>query len=249
MSEPIISLENIVVKYRIPIEQIGTFKEYAIRFVQGKVKHTRFPALNNVSLHLERGQIFGIVGQNGAGKSTLLKVIAHVLVPTSGRVIVRGWIAPLLDMGAGFHPELTGRENIFLNGAILGFNHEQIKQLFPEIVRFAELGDFIDAPLRTYSAGMYARLAFSVATAARPDILLVDEILGVGDEGFQAKCHQRIYQFRDKGTTVVFVSHNMATVKEVCHQAAWLDHGEMKMIGSSESVADAYHEFMIREEK
>jgi ABC-2 type transport system ATP-binding protein/lipopolysaccharide transport system ATP-binding protein len=249
MREPIISLENIIVKYRIPIEQIGTFKEYAIRFVQGKVKHTQFPALNNVSLHLERGQIFGIVGQNGAGKSTLLKVIAHVLVPTSGRVVVRGWIAPLLDMGAGFHPELTGRENIFLNGAILGFNHEQIKKLLPEIINFAELGDFIDAPLRTYSAGMYARLAFSVATAARPDILLVDEILGVGDEGFQAKCHQRIYQFRDEGTTVVFVSHNMETVKKVCRQAAWLDHGELKMIGSSESVANAYHDFMTREEK
>jgi ABC-type polysaccharide/polyol phosphate transport system ATPase subunit len=201
--------------------------------------------LNEVNLKIEKGQVCGIIGQNGAGKSTLLKVIARVLPPTSGRVIVRGWLAPLLELGAGFHPELTGRENIFLNGAILGFSHSEMNDLFDSIVAFSELGDFIEAPIRTYSSGMYARLAFSVATAVRPEVLLVDEILGVGDEAFQAKCFNRILDYCAQGTSVVFVSHSMHAVKAICQKVVWINHGVVQCHGDLETVIDAYHDDLM----
>ncbi len=245
MEKPVIELHDIVVKYSAPSERIGTFKEYAIRVLQGKVKKASFLALNHVNLSIEKGQVFGVIGQNGAGKSTLLKVIARVLPPTSGRVIVRGWIAPLLELGAGFHPELTGRENIYLNGAILGFSHDEMDALFDPIVAFSELGNFIEAPVRTYSSGMYARLAFSVATAVRPEVLLVDEILGVGDEAFQAKCYQRIFDYCADGTTVVFVSHSMPAVLKICQQAAWINHGIVCAQGDPQEVIDAYHKDLM----
>ncbi len=245
MEPPMIELRDITVKYNAPTERIATFKEYAIRVLQGKIRRTDFLALNQVNLKIEKGQVFGVIGQNGAGKSTLLKVIARVLPPTSGRVIIRGWIAPLLELGAGFHPELTGRENIFLNGAILGFSHSEMNVLFDSIVDFSELGDFIEAPIRTYSSGMYARLAFSVATAVRPEVLLVDEILGVGDEAFQAKCFNRILEYCAEGTTVVFVSHSMHAVKTICQKAAWINHGVVQCQGDPQTVIDTYHDDLM----
>ena len=237
-----IRLENASVQYRVPNERIGTFKEYIIRLVQGKVKFNSFLALNDVSFNVYKGEVFGLIGPNGAGKSTLLKVIARVLRPTEGRVLVKGRVAPLLEFGAGFHPELTGRENVYLNGAMLGFSQEEMNAKFEGIVDFAELWDFIDAPLRTYSSGMWARLGFSVATDVDPEILIIDEVLSVGDEAFQRKSKERINQFRDRGATIMFVSHNMAMIENMCQRAAWLDQGKLKAIGESPDVIAAYRE-------
>ena len=191
-AETVIRLENVSVEYRAPRERITSFKEYAIRLLQRRVQHLEFKALRNVDLEVRQGEVFGILGQNGAGKSTLLKVVSRVMRPTQGRVWVRGRIAPLLELGAGFHPELNGRENVFLNGTLLGYTHAEMEALFDQIVDFAELRDFINAPLRTYSTGMAVRLGFAVATATRPDILIVDEVLAVGDEQFQEKCAARM---------------------------------------------------------
>lgn len=236
----VIRLEDVTVRYRVPSERINTFKEYAIRWIQGKVSSRDFQALENVHLNIKPGEVFGIIGNNGAGKSTLLKVVARVLFPNTGRVRVRGRVAPLLELGAGFHPELTGRENIFLNGAILGFNRKEINQNFQRIVDFSELGSFIDGPMRTYSSGMWARLGFAVATDVRPDILLVDEVLAVGDESFQHKCNDRITRFREKGTTILMVSHNMAQIQSMCQRVAWLDHGKVITIDTPENAVNAY---------
>ncbi|HMY72645.1 MAG TPA: ABC transporter ATP-binding protein, partial [Blastocatellia bacterium] len=192
----VIRLEQVTVEYRAPRERIRTIKEYAIRLLQGGVKHEEFQALRNVTFDVREGEVFGVIGHNGAGKSTLLKVISRVLKPTGGRVQVRGRVAPLLELGAGFHPELSGRENIFLNGTLLGFKRAEIEAMFDDIVDFADLWEFIDAPLRTYSTGMGMRLGFAVATAARPDVLIVDEVLAVGDEHFQDKCAARMAEFR-----------------------------------------------------
>ena len=236
----VIQLENVSVQYRVPRERIGTFKEYLIRRLQGKVKPHIFLALEDVSLNINRGEVFGLIGQNGAGKSTLLKLVARVMRPTRGRVLVKGRVAPLLEVGAGFHHELTGRENVYLNGALLGFTREEMEAKFEGIVDFAELWDFIDAPLRTYSSGMAARLGFAVATDARPEILIVDEVLSVGDTAFQFKCSKRIESFRDQGTTILLVSHNMELVENMCDRAAWLDRGEIIEIGNTKLVVDKY---------
>jgi ABC-2 type transport system ATP-binding protein/lipopolysaccharide transport system ATP-binding protein len=235
-----IRLENVGVRYRVPTERIHTFKEYMIRWLQRKVQNRAFWALRNVNLTVYRGEVLGLVGHNGAGKSTLLKLIARVLPPTEGRVWVKGQVAPLLEYGAGFHPELTGRENVFLNGALLGFNHEEMEEKFPRIVDFAELWDFIDAPMRTYSSGMWARLGFAVATDVKPHILIVDEVLSVGDEAFQRKSAARMQEFRDQGATILLVSHTMATIEAMCHRAAWLDHGQLMMVAEVEEVIQAY---------
>ena len=238
----IIQLENIGVRYRVPSERIGTFKEYVIRRLQRKVQQRAFWALRNVNLTVQRGEVFGLVGQNGAGKSTLLKLVARVLHPTEGRVLVRGKVAPLLEFGAGFHAELTGRENVYLNGALLGFTHHEMEEKFNRIVDFAELWDFIDSPMRTYSSGMWARLGFAVATDVQPDILIVDEVLSVGDEAFQRKSYARIEDFRDQGASILLVSHNMSTIASMCHRVAFLDHGQLKAIGDPEEVIQVYRE-------
>lgn len=236
----IIRLENVSVEYRIPSERIGTLKEYVIRWVQGKVKQKNFLALKNVFIEIKEGEVFGVIGHNGAGKSTMLKLFARVLPPSIGRIEIFGSVSPLLELGAGFHHELSGRENVFLNGAILGYSREEMRTKFDSIVEFSGLHDFIDAPIRTYSSGMWARLGFAVATASRPDLLLVDEILAVGDEEFQKKCFDRIEEFRDNGTTIVIVAHSMQVIKDRCSRVCWLDHGELKYIGDPEEAINQY---------
>ncbi len=237
---PMIILDNVAVKYRVPTERIGTFKEFAIRTLQRRVSYKNFWALDNINLEIVKGEVFGLVGNNGAGKSTMLKVISRVLRPTKGRVRAYGKIAPLLELGAGFHPELTGRENIYLNGALLGYSKEEMDKVFDEIVEFSELGNFIEAPIRSYSSGMYARLGFSVATAHLPEILILDEILSVGDEAFQHKCNDRMMSFQEQGATVIMVSHGLAKVEEMCTRVAWLDHGVIQKIGDPHEVIAAY---------
>ena len=241
----VIRLENVSVSYRVPSERIRTFKEYMIRRLQGKVKHHSFLALKNVNLSIYKGEVFGLIGKNGAGKSTLLKLIARVLRPTDGRVLVKGRVAPLLEFGAGFHPELSGRENIFLNGALLGFSHKEMEEKFDRIVDFAELWDFIDAPLRTYSSGMWARLGFAVATDVEPDVLIVDEVLAVGDEAFQRKSSARMQDFRDKGVSILLVSHNMNVIESMCRRSAWLDQGELKALGETNMTIQAYRRSQV----
>lgn len=235
-----ILLENVSVRYLVPRERIGTFKEYAIRWLQRKIQNYYFWALKDVSLEIRPGEVFGLVGKNGAGKSTMLKLVARVLRPTMGRVVVRGHVAPLLEVGAGFHGELTGRENVFLNGSMLGYTHAEMSEKFPRIVEFAELQDFIDAPMRTYSTGMWARLGFAIATDIEPDILIVDEVLSVGDEAFQRKSLARIHDIREKGTTILFVSHSMTAIQEMCHRAAWIDDGRIEAVGEPAEVIEAY---------
>ena len=239
-SAPLIRLQDVAVRYRVPQERIPTFKEYAIRRLRGQIHYQSFWALKNIDLEIYPGEVFGIIGPNGAGKSTLLKVIARVLYPTRGRVQITGRVAPLLELGAGFDQELTGRENIYLNGAILGYTKAQIDAIYPEIVEFSGLHEFINAPLRTYSTGMFARLGFSVATASRPDILIVDEILGVGDAEFQTKSYERIQSFKAAGTTILLVSHSLDRVEEICNRAMWLDHGEIMNMGLTRTVALQY---------
>lgn len=239
-SQPIIQLENVSVSYRLPSERIGTFKEYAIRKLQRKIKITKFWALTDISLQINRGEVFGLIGNNGAGKSTMLKVISKVLKPTKGRVVVYGKIAPLLELGAGFHPELSGRENIFLNGALLGYSRSEMESVFDEIVEFSELEQFINSPVRTYSSGMYARLGFAVATAHVPEILILDEILSVGDEAFQRKCNHRMKNFQQAGTTVLMVSHALDMLEGMCNRIAWIDHGKLQKIGEPQEVIAAY---------
>ena len=240
--DDVVRLDDVTVRYRAPSERIGTFKEYIIRRIQGRVQHQDFLALDNVNINVEIGEVFGIIGKNGAGKSTLLKLVARVMKPTSGRVWVKGNVAPLLEFGAGFHPELTGRENVYLNGALLGFTQRQMKEKFDRIVDFAELWDFIEAPLRTYSSGMVARLGFAIATDVDPDILIVDEVLSVGDEAFQQKSLERMLSFQQQGTSILIVSHNMALIQQMCDRVAWIDHGCLEMVGTPAETIQAYRE-------
>jgi len=197
-------------------------------------------ALDDVHFKVENGTSFGVIGENGSGKSTLLKVIAGITKPTSGRVTVRGKVSALIELGAGFHPEITGRENVFINGIMLGLTKKEIKEKFDDIVKFAELEEFIDAPVKTYSSGMYMRLGFSVAVNVNPDILLIDEVLAVGDASFVPKCLDRINDFRRRGKTILFVSHDLSTVEKICDRAVWLKDGRIQTIGEPKRVVDAY---------
>lgn len=241
-AETVIRLEHVSVRYRLPEERIGTLKEYAIRVLQKRVRYNSFLALQDVTVSVKKGEIFGFIGRNGAGKSTLLKVISRVLVPTDGRVWIQGRVSPLLELGAGFHPELTGRENVFLNGTLLGHSRREIEDHLEEITEFAELGAFIDAPLRTYSSGMVARLGFAVATTWKPEILILDEVLSVGDEAFQLKCQKRMEGFRTDQVTSLLVTHNMQTVETLCTRVAWLDHGIIKAVGEPDEIIKAYRQ-------
>ena len=239
---PVILLNNVSVRYRTHEVRIGTFKEYAIQVLRRNVRFKEFRALNSVDLQVNEGEILGIIGRNGAGKSTLLKVISRVLIPTEGRVRIRGRVSPLLELGAGFHPELTGRENVFLNGTLLGHPSREIEQRLPEIIEFAELAAFIDSPLRTYSTGMVARLGFSIATTWKPEILILDEVLSVGDEAFRNKCKERMQSYRDEGTTTLLVTHDARTIEALCSRSIWLDHGEVKAVGPSNEVVALYRQ-------
>jgi ABC-2 type transport system ATP-binding protein len=240
VAEPVIQLDGVSVCYRVPHEYIPTVKEFAIRWMKRKIKYNDFWALHDVDLEVRRGEMFGIIGANGAGKSTLLKVMARVIRPTTGRVRIRGRVAPLLELGAGFDAELTGRENVFINGATLGLTRRQIEARFDRIVDFAGLWDFIDAPLRTYSTGMTARLGFAVATDVEPDILIVDEVLSVGDMEFAQRSGDRMKSFRDRGSTILLVSHALQTVEQMCSRAIWLAHGRVQAVGPASEVVALY---------
>jgi len=236
----VIRIDNVSVRYRLPVERIHTFKEYAIQFLKGRIQYNDFDALRNVNLQIRKGEVFGIIGNNGAGKSTLLKVISRVLVPTQGRVWIKGKVSPMLELGAGFHPELTGRENILLNGTILGHPRREIEAHMDEVIEFSDLGEFIDAPLRTYSSGMYARLGFAASTTWEPDILILDEVLSVGDDAFKRKCETRLDKFRNGRTTSIIVSHSMDTVLSLCERVIWLDHGTVRAIGAVSDIISEY---------
>ena len=243
---PAVLIEGVSVRYRVPREQTRSFKHHAIRWLKRQLVYESFWALHNVSLEVAPGEVFGIIGPNGAGKSTLLKLIARVLRPTEGRVRVFGHVAPLLASAAGFDPELTGRENVFVYSAVLGHRRADTAARFGSIVEFAGLEQFIDAPIRTYSSGMLARLAFSVATAVAPDILIVDEVLTVGDAEFQSRSTDRIEQFQRSGGTILMVSHDMEGVRRLCNRAAWLEQGTVKAAGPAVEVVDAYEEAWVR---
>lgn len=235
-----IFLKGITVTYRVPTERISTIKEYAIKRVQRKISHRDFMALQNIDLQINKGEIFGIIGRNGAGKSTLLKVISRVLYPTSGIVWINGIISPLLELGAGFHPELTGIENTFLNGTLLGHKQKEIKDKLGDILEFSEIGEFINSPIRTYSSGMVARLGFSIATAWTPDILILDEVLSVGDASFQKKCQAKMHSLINGGATVLLVTHSPQLIAELCTHGILLDHGQIIKMGSGQEISDSY---------
>ncbi len=238
-----IEITGVTVRYRVPKEVVSSIKEYAIRRLQGRIEHDELVALRGISLTVGKGERVGVIGPNGAGKSTMLRVIARVTRPSSGRVVVRGLVAPLLQLGIGFHHELTGRENVVLQGTLLGRSRAEMLTRMDRISSFAELHGFLDAPVRTYSAGMSARLAFATATDVEPDILLIDEVLAVGDERFVAKCHDRMAGFRERGATFFLVTHSLSAVEANCHRAIWLLDGEVVADGAAGEVCERYREW------
>lgn len=238
--ENAVEVRNVQMHFNMSKEKIDSIKEYVIKFLKRQLMYENFVALNDVSFDIRKGDVFGIVGLNGSGKSTLLKVISGILKPTRGTVKVNGTIAPLIELGAGFDMDLTARENIFLNGSVLGFSRKMMHEKFDEIVEFSEMKDFLDVPMKNYSSGMVARVAFAIATITHPDILIVDEILSVGDFHFQEKCEARIQKMMSGGTTVIIVSHSIQQIEKLCNRVLWLDHGDMKMLGDMETVCNAY---------
>ncbi|AXV38762.1 MAG: ABC transporter ATP-binding protein [Methanobacteriaceae archaeon] len=229
-------------EFNLSAEKVDNLKEYVIKFLKRELLFQEFWALKNVSFEVEKGDRVGIIGLNGAGKSTLLKIISGVMKPSQGTVEIKGRIVPLLELGAGFDNDYTGKENIFLNGAILGYSKEFLEEKYDEIVEFSEIKQFINVPIKNYSSGMRARLGFSIATMVEPDILVLDEVLSVGDSKFREKSENRIMSLFDKGITVLFVSHSIDQVKKLCNKAIWLEKGEIKMQGDVEEVCDAYEE-------
>lgn len=242
--ESIIDVQNVSVRFNLEQEKTDTIKEYVLKLISGKLHFNEFYALRDVSFSVERGESLALIGTNGSGKSTLLKLIAGVLYPSGGRVTVRGSIAPLIELGAGFDPDLTARENIFLNGAVLGYSRAFMQAQFDEIVDFAEIEEFIDVPVKNFSSGMVARLGFSIATQVRADILVVDEILAVGDFLFQQKCYKRMESMLSGGTTLLFVSHDDQMVRRMCRKAVWLNEGRLMAMGAANEVCDQYRAAM-----
>lgn len=235
-----IKVENVSMQFRLTKDKILTIKEFIVTALKGKLKYDEFWALKNVTFDIKKGEVVGIIGRNGSGKSTLLKVISGILKPTKGYVHCSGNIVPMLELGSGFDYDLTGRENIFLNGAILGYTKNFLVSKLDEIIEFSELGRFIEEPLRNYSSGMMMRLAFSIATVVNPEILIVDEILAVGDDAFQQKSRMRMMELMSGGTTVLFVSHNLEQIREMCTKVIWLDKGSIKAIGNTQEICDSY---------
>ena len=221
-------------------EKIDSLKEYVIKLLKRQLLFEEFIALKDVSFEVKEGDVLGIVGLNGSGKSTMLKVISGIMKPSSGDVVVNGSVAPLIELGAGFDYDLTARENVYLNGSVLGYSRKEMHKRFNEVIEFAELQEFVDVPIKNYSSGMVARLGFAIATITKPDILIVDEILSVGDYLFQQKCEKRINEMMANGTTVIIVSHTLEQIKRLCNKVVWLEKGKVKMIGDTESVCDCY---------
>lgn len=244
MENTVIKVENVKMKFNLSKERTDNLKEYVIKFLKRELHYEPFWALKGVSFEVNKGDKFGIIGLNGAGKSTLLKNIAGVMKPTEGKVWVKGSMVPLLEMGAGFDPDYTGRENIFLKGALLGYTRRFLEEKFDEIVEFSELEEFIDVPLKNYSSGMKARLAFSIATMVEPEILIVDEVLSVGDTKFQRKSREKMQSLLNEDATVLFVSHSTQQVKTICERAIWLHQGELIAEGSAEEVCDLYEKWV-----
>ena len=238
--ETVISVQHVSMKFNLMEEKVDSLKEYIVRLIKGKLLYNEFIALKDVSFEVKKGDILGIVGFNGAGKSTLLKILAGVLVPSSGKVITKGTIAPLIEVGAGFDPDLTAKENIFLNGAILGYSRKFLESKFDEILDFAELRNFVNVPVKNFSSGMYARLGFAIATIVKPDILIVDEVLSVGDFHFQEKCEKRIKEMIDNGTTIIIVSHDINLIERICNKVLWLDHGCKKELDVAQNICIHY---------
>lgn len=240
MAETVIDVSHVSMHFNLMVEKVDSLKEYVVKLLKGKLLYNDFIALNDVSFQVQKGEIVGLVGFNGAGKSTMLKILAGVLTPTKGTVKVIGSVAPLIEVGAGFDPELTARENIYLNGAILGHSKKFMDSKFDEIIDFAELKDFVDVPVKNFSSGMYARLGFSIATMVKPDILIVDEVLSVGDYKFQEKCEKRIQAMIDNGVTIILVSHDIGMIERLCTKVIWLNHGNVKDIGNADKICEEY---------
>ena len=239
-TDPIISVKNVSMVFNLASELVTSLKEYVLKRLQRKLKVQPFYALKDISLDIQRGDAVALIGANGSGKSTLLKLVAGVLVPTEGSITVNGSVAPLIELGAGFDYELTARENIFLNGAVMGYDRAFMQARFDSIIDFAELWEFVDVPMKNYSSGMIARLGFSIATTVRADILIVDEVLAVGDFRFQQKCHRRLEQMMAEGTTLLFVSHSTQQVRQLCKKAVWLKKGRVVDYGEANQVCDRY---------
>lgn len=235
-----IEVHDVSMRFNLAQEKVDSLKEYFVKRLKGQHKIDEFYALRNISLQIEAGDAYAIVGSNGSGKSTLLKIIAGIFRPTEGHVDTRGVIAPMIELGAGFDPDLTARENVFLNGAVLGFERAVMQEHFDSILDFAELWDFVDVPVKNYSSGMQARLGFSIATIVKPDILIVDEILSVGDAHFQDKCQRKMEEMRAGGATLILVSHSIDQVLEVCRHACWIHKGTLMTAGTAEDVCAAY---------
>ena len=243
MEFPIV-LQDVSVRYRLPKERIRSIKEFVIKSFRGRIEYEEFWALKNITFQVPPGEMLGIIGRNGAGKSTLLKLIARVMKPIYGTIRVPGRVAPMIELGGGFDHELTGRENVYLFGSILGINRREMNKRFDAIVAFAELEDFMEAPLRAYSTGMIMRLGFAVSIAVEPDIMILDEILAVGDTAFQEKCQDHIARFRQTGGTILFVSHNLDQILQSCDRALWLEHGEMRDWGDTAGVVNKYKNYL-----
>ena len=240
MGKTMIELNDVTMRFKMNSDKIMSLKEFVTTALQGKLEYQEFTALSHISFQVKKGETIGLIGRNGAGTSTLLKVISGILKPTSGTVACWGNIVPMLELGSGFDFDLTGKENIFLNGAILGYDEKFLLEKYNEIVDFSELGDFIETPIRNYSSGMLARLAFSIATVVKPEILIVDEILSVGDTAFQEKSKKRMLELMSGGTTVLFVSHSIKQIREMCQNAVWLEYGQVKMVGPVTEVCNSY---------
>lgn len=238
--ENAVELRNIDMHFNMNTEKLQSLKEYFIKLVKRELHFEDFTALSDVSFDIKKGDIFGLVGLNGSGKSTTLKIISGILEPTNGTVETDGVIAPLIELGAGFDMDLTARENIYLNGSVLGYSKKFMDEKFDEIVEFSELEEFLDVPMKNYSSGMVARIGFAIATITTPDILIVDEILAVGDFLFQQKCEERIKKIMDGNTTVIIVSHTLGQIERLCKHCAWLEGGKLKMIGDAKEVCEAY---------
>jgi len=238
----VIIVKNVGMEFKLSKEKVNNLKEFVIKFLKRQLSYREFWALRNISFEVNKGDRWGIIGLNGAGKSTLLKIVSGVMKPTEGSIEIKGKIVPLLELGAGFDPSYTGRENIFLNGAMLGLSKQFLEDKYEEIVEFSEIRKFIDVPLKNYSSGMKARLGFSIATVIKPEILVLDEVLSVGDAKFRKKSENKIISLFNEGITVLFVSHSIYQVQKLCNKAIWLENGEIVMMGDAEEVCAAYEE-------